>query len=204
MYLSVIDKFFIDKGNKEIDIKTNFLYCVYKSKIYLDDFSNYDYFEEYNKNKKYEKMRYINDYGYGKKEYENILYIENKFNNVKKDKYIYYVVAKEIFNKKELKRLEKYCECENCIEIKKYNKLNIFEKIVEFIINKLIVILRYLYSCLKINDKHTVSLNGVGCYGCIKDDMDSDNTDIIINARNKMLSKTKEKMIKTKERMIKK
>ena len=229
MYLGVIDEIYKDNEKEDSKIestinddilisvtdnnlsftKSDFSHKIYTSTLYLEEFRNHDFFEKYDKNKEYNYTKYKHDYGYGEKEYENILYtgssicdsdlVEDEILDDMQDidEKICYVVAKEIYNEEDMKMLEKYCECHNCMELKKYDTMTTFERTIEYIINKLIVILRiflffnvivrYLYSCLKIQTMCA------GCCGCLKCGRYSASTNNVTNARKKLIEEHSKK-----------
>ena len=72
--------------------------------------------------------------------------VNNDENKKEDDKYtiVRYIVAKEIYNKNELKELEEYCECENCKNIKKMEIQPYYNKILDNFIFLLIGLIEYI------------------------------------------------------------
>ena len=202
------------------DIFNKFLCYISGSAIDIEDLREYDFFEKYDETKTYEKERYFKDYGKGEREYENILYssyviydsglgenaeTNNNEEHTKLKKQ--FVVAKEIYKKEELKQLEKYCDCYNCKELKKYENLCLYDSILDYLIRGLIMILswigvpyktiHYLRSCLKIN------LICGCCCGCIKCGSGYASVTNITKARNILYGDRIEKMNKIKVQLKK-
>jgi hypothetical protein len=78
-----------------------------------DYFSNYHHWEIFDETKVYSSKPFDHDYGYGEHKYVYRLYIIrlHKYDEKIEKKYI---VVEEILNDEELKKLERYCQCEIC------------------------------------------------------------------------------------------
>jgi len=80
-------------------------------------FECFDFYEEFNNNKEYNFDIYKYDYGNSIRKYKNVIYnlaIEKEgviLYNVE------YVVAREIFDLEEIKKLQIFCPCDNCLKI---------------------------------------------------------------------------------------
>ena len=85
-------------------------------------FEEYPFYEKYDENKEYNTDYYDCDYGIGKKRYLLELYIIT--DNEDSNKFEKYVVAQEQLSRKDMKKLEEYCQCDYCVkswyDIRKY------------------------------------------------------------------------------------
>ncbi len=81
-----------------------------------DILDQYIYIELYNGKNIYDKKPYMYDYGLGPKKYRNIFVkiINKNFLIKNRPQEIFFVCAKEIYDKNEIKRLAKYCTCNRC------------------------------------------------------------------------------------------
>jgi len=134
-----------EDNNKEISLEEKFSeVCIYNDKINEEYMlNNYDFFEIYDKNKIYEKNIYkaiFNDEI--EREYKNIVFkFTNKNNEDIENNEIIYIVAKEIYNLKELEELENYCPCITCEQDRLREKLVIYKKLSNSLIYSLIDLL---------------------------------------------------------------
>lgn len=81
-------------------------------------FKEYPFYEEYNKDKIYDKEEFSKDFGFGEHTYEYSYYVIS--DSVDHDQTKTYIVAKEILSEDEQRELAKYCEC-RYHELKWYN-----------------------------------------------------------------------------------
>lgn len=131
-----------EDNNKEISLEEKFSeVCIYNDKINEEYMlNNYDFFEIYDKNKIYEKNIYKAIFNNEiEREYKNIVFkFTNKNNEDIENNEIIYIVAKEIYNLKELEELEKYCPCVTCEQDRLREKLVIYKKVSNSLIYSLI------------------------------------------------------------------
>lgn len=117
--------------------------CECHGNIYLQDLKTYDHYEEYDSEKEYEYNNYKHDYGFGEKNYENILLSGNYYEEKELIDQKKFVVAKEIYSEEELKQLEKYCDCVTCKAEKIYTHMQLYDHIIHYIICSLIIIFEF-------------------------------------------------------------
>lgn len=73
-------------------------------------FSGYDWWEEYDETKTYEKEKYTHDHGHGSLVYQNTLIDVG----ILAEEVRYFVVAQEIVSDEEMKELVPFCPCDIC------------------------------------------------------------------------------------------